>query len=214
MSDQPTPEFDRPLLDNPFLDKKSLRRRLREQRRALSLRAQRAAAERVALAVVVRPEFLSADHIAVYLAADGELDPTPLITQAWAAGKRLYLPVLQPGNCLKFAEYRPNERLHSNPLGLLEPVIKNYRDANQLDLVLMPLVGFDRQGGRLGMGGGFYDRSFEFLIKEGGRESGKCRPRLVGLAHACQQVDNLPGEAWDVPMTAVATDRGWITMRP
>jgi 5-formyltetrahydrofolate cyclo-ligase len=186
-----------------------LRRRLREQRRALPLRAQRAAAERVALAISVRSEFLSADHVAVYLAADGELDPAPLIKLAWAAGKRVYLPVLQAGNCLRFAEYAPDEKLRRNTLGLLEPVIKRYRDADRLDLVLLPLVGFDRRGGRLGMGGGFYDRSFEFL-----RASGKRRPRLVGLAHALQQVENLAVESWDVPMTAVATDRGWITIRP
>lgn len=150
------------------------------------------------------------------MAADGELDPAPLIALARAAGKRTYLPVLQPGNGLRFAEWLPHGRLRRNRLGLLEPTIKIFRAAHRLDLVLMPLVGFDRRGGRLGMGGGFYDRSFAFLKQQKqdrGNEGQKRRPRLIGLAHALQQVDDLPVEAWDVPMAAVATDRGWIKIR-
>ncbi|MET0377995.1 MAG: 5-formyltetrahydrofolate cyclo-ligase [Spongiibacteraceae bacterium] len=196
----------------PALDKKALRRTLRQRRQTLSRSSQRAAALRVAAVVSLRPEFINATYVAMYLAADGELDPAPLIALARAAGKRIYLPVLQPGKRLRFSEWRPQGLLHCNRLGLFEPAIKNYRAPHRLDLVLMPLVGFDCRGGRLGMGGGFYDRTFAFLKPEG-RPSQKRRPRLVGLAHALQQVDDLPVEIWDVPMTAVATDRGWITMR-
>jgi 5-formyltetrahydrofolate cyclo-ligase len=74
-----------------------------------------------------------------------------------------------------------------------------------LDLVLLPLVGFDRHGGRIGMGGGFYDRS---LAYRGVRKKWH-NPTLLGLAHECQQVDRLALASWDVPLKATVTDRAW-----
>lgn len=199
-------------LDQPSLDKKALRRTLRQRRRALTPRRQIFAAQRLASRLAKRPEFVSADTLALYLAADGEIGTRAIIELAWRVGKRVYLPVLQPvlcdGNRLRFAEYRPGARLHRNRLGIPEPRIKRYCDARYLDLVLMPLVGFDAAGGRLGMGGGFYDRSFAFV-----RERQRRRPVLVGLAHQCQQVEHLPAEVWDVPMAAIATDRRWLPVR-
>jgi len=186
-------------------DKKLLRRQVRQRRRALSVFQQRRASERLTRHLLDRPEFVSANTVAMYLAADGEIDPSPLIQIAWRLGKRVYLPVLRGGNRLRFAEYNPGVRLRRNRLGIPEPAIKRYRAPNRLDLVLMPLVAFDRRGGRLGMGGGFYDRTFAFL-----RAESKRRPALVGLAHAFQEAESLSMEAWDVPMVAVATGRGWI----
>lgn len=188
----------------PLPDRKALRRALRQRRRDLSRPRRVAAAKRLAALLVRRPEFVSADNVAVYLAADGEIDTQWVILQAWAAGKRVYLPVLQAGNRLRFAEYRRGARLLRNRFGIPEPVVKRFRAAKCLDLVLMPLVGFDAAGGRLGMGGGFYDRTFAFL-----REEARRRPALVGLAFDFQQVASLPVEPWDVPMAGVATDRGW-----
>src|SRR5690606_33694649 len=195
-----------PLATTLDLDRKALRRLLRARRRALSAPVQRAAALRVAAVVARRPEFVSANHVAVYLAADGELDPLPLVALARAAGKQVYLPVLQPGNGLRFAVWREGALLRANRFGLREPVAKRFRAAARLDLVRVPLVGFDRRGARLGMGGGFYDRSFAFLA-HGGRR----RPHLVGLAHACQEVAALGRESRDVPLAAIATVRGWIS---
>ena len=197
-----------PSADSAALDKKRLRRQLRQRRRALSLFQQNRAAERLAVQILRRPEFVSANTIAVYVAADGEIDSVPLIAAAWRSGKRVYLPVLRAGNRLRFAEYKPGAGLRRNRLGIPEPAIKHFRDPTRLDLVLMPLVAFDRRGGRLGMGGGFYDRTFAFLLA-----AAKRRPALVGLAHAFQETEALPVEAWDVPMTAVVTDRGWIKVK-
>jgi 5-formyltetrahydrofolate cyclo-ligase len=119
------------------------------------------------------------------------------------------LPVLNawPRTRMVFQRVMPNERLRPNRFGIAEPV---FRPARQrpiwiLDLVLMPLVGFDEHGGRLGMGGGFYDRS---LAYRGRRKKGH-KPTLLGLAHECQKVDCLPLEAWDVSLQATVTDRGW-----
>lgn len=192
----------------PASDKKLLRRQLRQRRRALSPFQHQRASEHLTRYLLGRPEFVSANTVAVYLAADGEIDPRLLIRTTWRLGKRVYLPVLRAGNRLRFAEYKKGARLRRNRLGIAEPAIRRFRDPSRLDLVLMPLVAFDRRGGRLGMGGGFYDRTFEFL-----RAATKRRPALVGLAHAFQEADDLPMESWDVPMAAVVTDRGWITIR-
>ena len=193
---------------NQNLDKKALRHTLRQRRRALTSHRQRCAELRLTSRLAKHPEFVSADTLALYLAADGEIGTRAIIELAWRLGKRVYLPILRAGNRLRFAEYLPGAQLRRNRLGIPEPLIKRYRGAKYLDLVLMPLVGFDAAGRRLGMGGGFYDRSFAFV-----RERQRRRPVLVGLAHQCQQVGHLPAEVWDVPMAAIATDRRWLPVR-
>lgn len=180
---------------------------MRRRRRALSAGAQRAAARRLAQRVARRPWFLHARSVAFYLAADGEIDPGLLLQRALELGKRVYLPVLRPGGGLWFGVYRPGVAMRANRFGIAEPLRHLRRDGSRLDLVLMPLVAFDRRGGRLGMGGGFYDRTFA------GARSGRRRPRLVGLAHSFQEVDTLPCESWDVPLAAVTTEREWIAVR-
>jgi 5-formyltetrahydrofolate cyclo-ligase len=80
--------------------------------------------------------------------------------------------------------------------------------AQLLDVVLMPLVGFDRTGARLGMGGGFYDATFAFKQKlSTGSKTSTGKPALIGLAHACQQVESLATDTWDIPLFAIATDK-------
>jgi 5-formyltetrahydrofolate cyclo-ligase len=184
-----------------------LRREMRAARRALSAQQQRTHSEAVAALLLTNPAFLRARRIAAYLAADGELDPAVLIANAIAAGKRCYLPVLRPfaEPALWFCEWRPGEPLVANRFGIPEPVVTRHAlcSARDLDVVLVPLVAFDTQGNRLGMGGGYYDRTFAYLRLR------RCwrRPRLIGLAHELQRVDSLPRNAWDVPVDAVTTER-------
>lgn len=153
--------------------------------------------------------FRTSRRIAAYLPADGEVDPRPLIELAWQLGKQVYLPVLIPwlGNRLWFARYTPDTRLASNRFGIAEPEISHRQRiaAHALDLVLTPLVGFDNNGNRLGMGGGYYDRSFSHLL----RHKHWCKPRLAGLAYDFQQLPRLSSRPWDVPLTAVVTDTDW-----
>lgn len=108
---------------------------------------------------------------------------------------------------MAFQRLMPNEALKPNRFGIFEPSFKRARQrwVWTLDLVLMPLVGFDEQGGRLGMGGGFYDRSLAYRKM---RKNGH-KPTLLGLAHECQKVDNLPLERWDVSLAATVTDKRW-----
>ncbi len=145
----------------------------------------------------------------MYLASDSEVDTTPILERAWKLGKEIYLPVLAPflHNRLWFTRYETDTPLVRNRFGIAEPrsVHRQRIPSHALDLVLTPLVGFDAEGNRLGMGGGFYDRSFAFLC----RRRHWRKPRLVGLAYDFQQLPALPAHRWDVPLNAVATDSGW-----
>lgn len=185
----------------------TLRRELRQQRRALSTQQQHAAAIALDRVLGRHPLFLRSKHIAIYLPNDGEMDLTPLLQRARAMGKQCYLPVLSPlyHNRLWFAPYHADSTLSLNRFGILEPDC-NYtqmRPVWALDLVLTPLVAFDTQGNRLGMGGGFYDRTLAYLT----RRRHWRKPRLLGTAHAFQQVNQLRHEHWDIPLHGVVTER-------
>ncbi|WAE52431.1 5-formyltetrahydrofolate cyclo-ligase [Stutzerimonas frequens] len=191
------------------LSRPALRRKLRHARRQLTPAQQRLAARRLYRQLTHHPQFRRARHIALYLPNDGEIDPRLLLQAAQRRGKATYLPVLNPWprTRMVFQRIKPGERLRRNRFGILEPVIRTARQRRvwALDLLLMPLVGFDGNGGRLGMGGGFYDRSLAYRAMR--KKSHK--PTLLGLAHECQRVDRLPLESWDVALQATVTDRGW-----
>ena len=184
------------------------RRRLRDQRRDLAVAKQRQAALTVADHVTNWPPFVAARRIAGYWACHGELDPLPLLERAWTLGKTAYLPVLtdSPPQSLRFAPYRPGTPLRRNRFNIPEPDVSPADGLKPaaLDLVLTPLIAFDPTGTRLGMGGGFYDRSFAFLLDPDYRGD---RPRLIGLGYTFQEVAELPRRPWDVPLDAVATEQ-------
>ncbi|MEF0512949.1 5-formyltetrahydrofolate cyclo-ligase, partial [Pseudomonas aeruginosa] len=140
---------------------------------------------------------------------DGEIDPRPLLRAAQKRGKATYLPVLAPWprTRMVFQRVGSGERWTRNRFRISEPLADagRQRKAWALDLVLLPLVGFDEQGGRLGMGGGFYDRSLAYLAR---RKNGH-KPTLIGLAHECQKVDRLALASWDIPLAGTVTDAGW-----
>lgn len=184
------------------MDKKQLRRHMRQQRRSLSPYQQRQAANGLVDQLRRQPLFQRSQHIALYCAADGEIDPARLIRRF--PHKTFYLPVILRNQHLAFTRYRSSSRLYKNRFGIVEPVGPR-RHPRELDMVLMPLVAFDQQGNRLGMGGGFYDRTFAYLRDNPLRQ----RPHLIGLAHHLQQADHLPSDPWDIPLAAVATDNNW-----
>lgn len=182
-------------------DKRALRRQMRQRRRALTPLQQHRASVGLCRVLGGSLLFRKARRIAFYLARDGEIDPGPLLALAARLGKRCYLPVVA-GQRMWFGEYHPGDRLYPNRFGIPEPRLPRggHFPAARLDLVLTPLVAFDRRGGRLGMGGGFYDRSFAFKRRQPGR------PALVGLAHHFQEVASLPLEPWDIPLVAIVSD--------
>lgn len=189
--------------------KQALRQQLRQARRALNLRQQDEAAYAVMKHLRNQLWFRKAKRLGFYLAADGELSPHYLLDLAQGLNKDCFLPVLhplRPGH-LHFASVSPGQTLRANRFGIPEPQLNKSRVVKpaQLEVVFLPLVGFDRQGNRLGMGGGFYDRSFAFM-----QQTASALPRLVGLAHSCQEVEHLENNRWDIPLQAIATDREWI----
>ena len=204
MNFQPSPPTPLPLAGEGST---WLRQRLRTQRLRLSAAERQAAALAVARRLAETAEFVAASTLAGYWACHGELDPAPLLERAWAMGKAVYLPVLA-GDALQFAPYRSGRPLRRNRFQIPEPEVSpaEWLPPSALDLVLTPLVAFDSTGTRLGMGGGFYDRSFAFLRDPD--QSGQ-RPRLVGLAYEFQQVEALVRQPWDVPLDAAATEKAW-----
>lgn len=189
-------------------DKKALRRHLKRVRSTLSA-PERAAAGKAAMRLVLRlPQFRRARRIAGFVGTRGELDPMPLLEQADVLHKACYLPVLHPFQAgrLWFCRWRPGDRLLLNRYGIPEPAPGSNRllPARRLDLIIVPLLGFDAQGHRLGMGGGYYDRSLAFVH----RLQSARRPFLLGFAHDAQRVDRLDVQPWDVSLDAVVTNLG------
>ena len=183
------------------LDKLQLRRHLRACRNQLSDSDQKRASRKVLRQLNRLLAFRKARRIATYLATDGELDPGDL---RGTPGKAWYLPKLDAirRNRLLFLPWQG--RLRQNRYGIAEPTVLHLqRPPRHLDIILVPLVGFDRLGTRLGMGGGYYDRTLSYRKRTGCWK----RPHLIGIAHACQQVDHISRATWDIGLDLIVTDR-------
>ncbi len=194
--------------------RKALRKQLRAMRRALTRAQQRDASKQLARQLSSHPVFLRSARIAFYMAEDGEIDVMPLLEEAIERKKHCYLPMLHPlqRGALWFGRYQKNDRLIANRFGLAEPdSTRHLVQPWSLDLVLLPLVGFDRAGHRLGMGGGFYDRSFAFRHPASTHLSRT--PILIGVAHHAQEVKALDHQPWDVTLDYLATDKEIITAK-
>lgn len=193
-------------------DLRDLRRRLRALRRDVAPAERRRAASAVVHRLMEWPIFTAASRIAAYWACDGELEPRPLLERVWAAGRCLYLPVLSDAS-LRFAPYHPDTPLRRNRFNIPEPDMPSTEclEPAELDLVISPLVAFDASGNRLGMGGGFYDRSFAFLRDPHYRGR---RPCLLGLGYEFQKVAELPRQPWDVPLGAAVTEAALYLFSP
>lgn len=147
----------------------------------------------------------SARQVLSYLPTAGEISPAALIDRLVDAA--IYLPRIsdyQTHSMQFFPAENPRER---NRFNIKEPVaVGSAISADKLDVVLLPLVLFDRSGSRVGMGGGYYDRAFSFRLTE----PTTCKPQLIGVAHHFQEVNLLPRETWDVPLDAIITDQELI----
>ena len=187
-------------------DRAALRRRLKQLRRAVPPAARRIAAEAVAhhirRAFNLRPGL----RIAVYAPLPSELDTAPLVRLARQHRCDIYLPRLTDLRRCRMQFIAATGPMRRNHLGILEPIAQRRLSARRLDLVFVPLVGFDATGMRLGMGSGYYDRAFAFLRQR----SHWSHPRLIGLAYSIQQVPHIEGAPHDVRLNAVVTEKGPI----
>jgi 5-formyltetrahydrofolate cyclo-ligase len=195
-----------PAIDSLQQQKRRIRADMRRLRRALTSRQQKQASRALHRHVVRTALFRFSRRIAFTLARDGEIDPLPLLQTALKRGKACYLPVMNRlgEDRLSFRRWLPGQRLVKGAWGIPEPRLATACAPRFLSLVLLPLVAFDANGNRLGMGKGFYDRSFAF--RQRARAS---RPTLVGMAHECQRVEALEVASWDVPLGGIVTDQRW-----
>jgi len=183
-----------------------IRQYIRSLRLNLSADTQQQHSQALCQNIIRQKNYRNSSHVACYLANDGEIDPYPLIEHAWFARKKVYLPVLSPiKNSLYFAPYDEGTRFRHNRFNIAEPIChpSDWVKASQLDLLLMPLVAFDDFGNRVGMGGGFYDRTLAYLQH---RQLWK-KPVLMGLAHEIQKVAPLKAQRWDIPLDYIVTEK-------
>ncbi|NKC16832.1 MAG: 5-formyltetrahydrofolate cyclo-ligase [Gammaproteobacteria bacterium] len=199
-----------------MLIRSQLRQHMRRKRRALPRRERREAARRVAVIAatqLVRRRFKT---FACFLSADGEIDTYPLMAMLGKHGCTVWLPCLgrpplpfntRRSNTLRFKQWRAGIPLRRGAFGIMEPATgpRTERAVKTLDVIFTPLVAYDSDGNRLGMGGGYYDRTFAFRrFRRYWR-----KPLLVGLAFSAQEVAQLRNEPWDVPLDAVLTQKGY-----
>lgn len=193
----------------PELDERLLLRAdLRARRAALSATDRIGAAAGLVDSLEQVPRFLTDQRIGGYWAIDGEL-PLAALAQGLRAREQVYhLPMLGAGKQVIFAPWQPGMPLATNRYGIPEPVcaLSKRVAPDHLDVVLLPLLGFDRAGQRLGFGGGWYDRSFAFLRER----ASVARPVLIGIGYALQEVASIKAMAWDVRLDYVATERELI----
>lgn len=203
---------DSPASSSHRSERAALRAQLRQRRAGLSAAERIAAAQGLVEQLEQVPEFLTDQRIAGYWAIAGELPLAALMQGLRARGQVWHLPVIGADRQLRFAPWQPRAELTTNRYGIPEPVCAD--DAllapDQLDVVLLPLLGFDRRGHRLGFGGGYYDRSFAFLRER--TDVGK--PVLVGVGYALQEVAAIDAEPWDVRLDYIATERELIDLTP
>ncbi len=185
----------------------ALRKQLKQQRASLSQQQQQRQSAQMIRQLQRSAPFRAARHIALYLPVRGEADPVKLRQHA-NPRQTFYLPVLSPykPHGLVFVRWDKRTRFKNNRFNIPEPLIRRnqIKAAHSLDLVITPLLAFDPNGSRLGMGGGFYDRSFAF--KQNRRYARK--PHLTGMAYEFQRVEQLARQAWDVPLDAICTEAG------
>lgn len=189
--------------DTLSTQRQQIRQTIRQARRQLTPEEQKIAAEQAKLNALQHPKIAQAKNIALFLSFDGEINTQPLIDALWQQNKQVYLPVLHPFSAhhLLFLHYRPDTQLVKNRFNIAEPPldVRDVLPPEQLDVMLIPLVAFDSQGQRLGMGGGFYDRTLENWQQSGFYP--------IGLAHDCQQVELLPIAPWDIPLPEIITPK-------
>lgn len=179
-----------------------IRAAIKQTRMTLDASIQTDVALKILQQLKTLPSFSAANKIACYLSYNGEVPTKPIIDEIWQQNKNCYLPVLNtvPEKHLTFHEYSQQTILQPNKYNIDEPINTHEIDITNLDIVLVPLVAFDEHCNRLGMGAGFYDRTFAFRKQQN-------IPLLIGLAYEMQKSNSLTINDWDIPMDLVVTEK-------
>ncbi len=186
--------------------KPEVREKLRLRRSRLDAVSINQAALAVAAQIVQLKEFLDSRYLAFYLPIEGELDPLPIMHCTETLHKQLYLPVLpKTKGPLHFFSHQMNAPMRMNRFGINEPDIEKQIPIfpEKLDVIFLPLVGFDIRGNRIGRGAGYYDLTLAFTKNENLLK----KPYLIGLAYEFQKIEHITPDKWDVPMNLVVTEK-------
>lgn len=175
--------------------KSQLRQQLRTKRNSLSVQQVNNNSKTIVAKLRNNPLWQQSQHVGLYLPINNEVDLTALLN----ADKTCYIPAIQ-GQEMQFQRHHADLRLITTSFGLMQPAFITDHVAPKLDLCLLPLLGFDNRGHRIGMGGGYYDRYFEHNEDT----------MLWGVAHAVQQLKQLPIEPWDVKLHSIITEQNWL----
>ena len=190
---------------HPMNSRNQIRQRMRRQRRELSRRKRNQAATELCKQLTASLLFLRSQRIACYLSCKGEMDLQPVMHRIFQMKKTCYLPVIHgfSQNRLDFVQHAKDEAMVNNRFNIPEPE-KRLCPAPPwaLDLLLLPLTAFDNKGNRLGMGGGYYDRTLAYLRQR----KQWLTPVLLGVAYDFQQVEALASQPWDIPLDGVVTE--------
>ena len=199
-----------------------IRQLIRNKRQLLDQNTQRQQANLLAERLKAHPKIADAKSIAIYLSNDGELNTQKFIHDCWQRNIKTYLPVIHPfskGHLL-FLHYDRHTLMKKNKYGIAEPQlnVQHVLPVTEIDIIFTPLVAFDNTGARLGMGGGYYDRTLaSWSNKKSNQQPNKKseqkfsqndvskKPYPIGLAHDFQQVEKLPTEPWDIPIPEIIT---------
>lgn len=188
----------------------TLRKQLRQQRRAVTPNQQQQAQQDVLQRLIRLPKFKYAKKVGVYLDAFGEIHTQRIIEYCFVQGKQVYLPMICNMNqqlvWVEISRHQYiNKRFSHHPLGMKEPMASRGKHVSHLDLLIMPLLACDKYGTRIGMGGGYYDRTLA---------SAPQRPYRLGIAHDFQLIHaNLPRENWDQPLDALLTPQYFLQFK-
>jgi 5-formyltetrahydrofolate cyclo-ligase len=210
-----------------MINRKEMRRLIRIKRQKLTHLEQNKASHHLLSQLSQHPKIKSAKRIAIYLAVDGEINGHGFILWCWKNNKEIYLPVIHPfspGHLL-FLKYDQSTVMSVNQYGIEEPKldVRHILAVNEIDVLLTPLVAFDAKGNRLGMGGGFYDRTLSSWFEKtlateldtplGVNPVLEIKPYPIGIAHDCQQVDVIPTEYWDIPLPEVISPSSHVVIK-
>lgn len=185
-------------------DHANIRKKIRAQRKTLSTNIIHSASHLLCEKIIHLPEFLQSQHIAYYISHENEIDSAEIIQHAKKLNKSLYLPIISAKNELDFYLINVDTQFTKNKFNISEPIINNQKPISpaQLNLILIPLVAFDKHCNRLGRGLGYYDQYLQFT-KNTARDK---RPVLIGLAYEFQKVEKIIPNSWDISMDFIVTE--------
>jgi 5-formyltetrahydrofolate cyclo-ligase len=181
-------------ISDPLRAQIALRREARAARAELSADEREKASNKIADTVIRSSWFRRSKFVACYLSTQEEVDTWLLIDRAWRMKKRVFAPIIKKNFVMEFCELTAESELVFNQYGLPEPQDGEIIAPRALDIVITPVVAFDADGNRIGMGGGYFDRAFSFLANR----HFLFHPKLIGLAFSCQRVEKITPNPWDI----------------